>query len=226
MTNSQAIHDEHTTNPGMSMAMAAALPIGKPFADIDQTVDARQLHVWLNVGRDFSTWVKEQVESCRLLEGRDFEVIPETGGNPAGGRPRIGYVLSIDGAKHIAMSARSERGYQAREYFIAAERELRSMFGRPSVLQPRPIIQPPRPSAAREREARLRSKEQRLTRDGQSRHAKLLLEVAREQRNAGDVEGAKNTLDVIVRMVAPAAMQVGTYPPTPALTVVPKGGAA
>ena len=35
-------------------------------------VDARLLHEALEIGKDFSTWIKAQIERARLVEHRDF----------------------------------------------------------------------------------------------------------------------------------------------------------
>lgn len=86
-----------------------------------QAVNARDLHAFLGIGRDFTNWVKDQVERARLLEHRDFEVFAEKGENP-GGRPRIEYALTLDAAKHIAMMSGTEKGFEAREYFLECER--------------------------------------------------------------------------------------------------------
>ena len=40
-----------------------------------QTVNARDLHAFLGVGKDFSNWIKKQIERARLVEGRDYIVI-------------------------------------------------------------------------------------------------------------------------------------------------------
>lgn len=40
-------------------------------------VNARELHKWLRVGRDFSNWIKERIEKYDFVEGVDFfKVIP------------------------------------------------------------------------------------------------------------------------------------------------------
>ena len=36
-----------------------------------QTVNARELHAFLEVKKDFSNWIKKQIERARLVEGRD-----------------------------------------------------------------------------------------------------------------------------------------------------------
>lgn len=85
---------------------------------------------------------------------------------------------------------------------------------------PRPIRQAPRPSAAREREERLRAKEDRLKlaadraaeradRLDARERAKLLLEVAREQRENGNKVGAARALDAIVAIVVPSPSTSG-----------------
>lgn len=88
------------------------------------TVNARFLHAFLEVGKDFSTWIKEQVDRAKLIENKDFAIFPEKGENS--GRPRIQYALTIDAAKHIALMAGTEKGFEVREYFIEAEKKLRA----------------------------------------------------------------------------------------------------
>lgn len=97
------------------------------------TVNGRDLHVFLDVGKDFSTWIKVQIERGRLVEGRDFVkltqkgelspgVFPQKGENPQSGRPAIEYHLALDAAKHIAMMSGTEKGFEVRDYFIECER--------------------------------------------------------------------------------------------------------
>lgn len=87
-------------------------------------VNARDLHEFLMIGRDFTNWIKDQIERGRFVESRDFEVFAEKGGNPSGGRPRTDYALTIDCAKHIAMLSNTDKGHEVREYFIECERQL------------------------------------------------------------------------------------------------------
>ena len=92
-----------------------------------QTVSARELHKFLEVGKDFSTWIKNRLETLGSIENEDYlvvqEVFPKMG--EKGGRPKIEYYLTLDVAKHIAMMERNDKGKQARQYFIACERKLR-----------------------------------------------------------------------------------------------------
>lgn len=100
-----------------------------------QTVNARDLHAFLAVGKDFSTWIKDRINQYGFVEGRDFiEVLPGTGENFApqnGGAKRGGhnareYHISLDMAKELSMVERNEKGKQARQYFIEMERRAKS----------------------------------------------------------------------------------------------------
>lgn len=78
----------------------------------------------LGVGKDFSSWIKKQIERCDLIEYQDFEVFTQKGENLQGGRPTSEYALSLDAAKEISMMSQCERGKQARRYFIECEKKL------------------------------------------------------------------------------------------------------
>lgn len=95
--------------------------------------DARALHQALGAGRDFSTWMKERIDSFGFVENADYQVFTENGENPKGGRPATGYLISIDMAKELAMVERSDQGKAIRRYFIDCERKLAS---RPQITLP------------------------------------------------------------------------------------------
>jgi anti-repressor protein len=87
------------------------------------TVNARDLHTFLEVGKDFSSWIKDRIEKYEFIENQDFVVFTQTGENSEG-RPRIDYHLALDMAKELAMVERNVKGKQARQYFIECERRL------------------------------------------------------------------------------------------------------
>lgn len=94
-----------------------------------QLVDARQLHEFLESKQDFSVWIKSRIRKYGFLENDDYllhkivEQVPHQGGVRT--TARIDYHLTLNMAKELAMVERSEKGRQARQYFIACERQLR-----------------------------------------------------------------------------------------------------
>lgn len=90
-----------------------------------QLVSARELHNFLEVGRDFSTWCK-QMTDYGFVENQDYTLLTENGEQTGrGGHNKTDYALTLDTAKHWCMMQRSEKGMQARQYFIEAERKLK-----------------------------------------------------------------------------------------------------
>ena len=74
---------------------AAFLPI-----TADNKVDARALHGWLGIGRDFSNWMRNLIADYGFEEGTDYS--PDLA-KSTGGRPRKDYHLTLDVAKEIAI---------------------------------------------------------------------------------------------------------------------------
>ncbi|QCB56307.1 hypothetical protein E5675_18980 [Sphingopyxis sp. PAMC25046] len=100
---------------------AALLPL-----TADNKVDARSLHGWLGVGRNFPTWFGQIVSDYGFEEGADF--CPVSGKTSAkGGRPTKEYLLTLDVAKEIAMIGNTPKGKATRRYFIAAEKAAAKM---------------------------------------------------------------------------------------------------
>lgn len=81
-------------------------------------VSARLLYEFLEVKTDFTHWCKRMFD-YGFEDGKDFtSFLTESNG----GRPSIDYALTMDTAKEIAMVQRSEKGKQARLYFIEMEK--------------------------------------------------------------------------------------------------------
>ncbi len=91
-----------------------------------QTVNARALHTFLDVGKVFAAWIQERIEKFDFVENQDFAVFSEFGNNPNGGRPAKEYAISLDMAKELAMVENNERGRQVRRYFIAVEKQFKA----------------------------------------------------------------------------------------------------
>jgi anti-repressor protein len=96
----------------------------------NQVVSARELYRFLESKADFTDWCKRMFE-YGFEEDRDFTTILW---KSTGGRPSVDYALSLDTAKEIAMLQRTEKGKQARLYFIECEKKLKEAFKVPQTL--------------------------------------------------------------------------------------------
>lgn len=85
-----------------------------------KVVSARELYNYLEIDTPFSMWMPRMLE-YGFEEGKDFiTFLLES----TGGRPSSDYAITLDCAKEISMIQRSDRGKQARQYFIACEKKL------------------------------------------------------------------------------------------------------
>lgn len=87
-----------------------------------QIVSARDLYSFLEVKTDFTDWCKRMFE-YGFIENQDFIILLKNGEKISKSNP-IDYALTLDCAKEIAMLQRSEKGKQARQYFIECEKQL------------------------------------------------------------------------------------------------------
>lgn len=87
------------------------------------TVNARELHAYLEIGKDFSNWIKDRIDKYGFVENQDFIIFAKIGENSSAGRPSKEYFLTLDMAKELSMVERNEKGKQARQYFIQCERK-------------------------------------------------------------------------------------------------------
>jgi len=86
----------------------------------NSVVSARELHQFLEVKTDFKDWIIRMLD-YGFEENKDFSsFLSESNG----GRPSKEYALTIDCAKEISMIQRTEKGKQARQYFIECEKQL------------------------------------------------------------------------------------------------------
>lgn len=87
-----------------------------------QFVNARDLHDRLEVGRDFSTWIKERIEKYSFTLGWDYETCsPDLGSDKHGGQNKVEYQLSVEMAKELAILENNEKGRAVRQYLIKIE---------------------------------------------------------------------------------------------------------
>jgi len=93
------------------------------------TVSARNLHSFLEVGKDFSNWIKDRISAFGFAEGQDFVIIenlssPNSASSKSRPQTAKEYFLTIDMAKELSMVERNEKGKQARRYFIECEKRM------------------------------------------------------------------------------------------------------
>lgn len=86
------------------------------------SVDARELHSFLESKQEFSNWIKNRIEKYQFTENEDYIVFDKSVKNPKGGRPEIDYILTLDMAKELGMLEANQKGKQIRKYFIEVEK--------------------------------------------------------------------------------------------------------
>ncbi|WP_347962656.1 ORF6C domain-containing protein [Lactococcus formosensis] len=85
----------------------------------DSVVSGRELHEFLEVESNYTTWFNRMTE-YGFTEEIDFIPILE---KSSGGRPSQDHALKLDMAKEISMIQRTAKGKEARQYFIQVEKE-------------------------------------------------------------------------------------------------------
>ena len=93
--------------------------------ELQQTVNARELHAFLESKQDFSTWIKNRIEKYGFVENQDFVRFHKK--MEANNATMIEYHITIDMAKELSMVENNEQGRLARRYFIECEKKLREV---------------------------------------------------------------------------------------------------
>ena len=121
-----------------------------------QLCDARTLHVFMLVKRDFTTWIKGRIRKFGFVANEDYlltksgEQVFTNSGENLGGRPSIDYHLTLDMAKELSMVENNEQGRAARRYFIACERQALAVAQpTPYTVQPSDTLNEPQQIALR-----------------------------------------------------------------------------
>ena len=92
-----------------------------------QLVSARELHEFLGVKRYFTQWLEPYIKKDNdygFEKNVDFIGI-NVDVNPTNGVPIINYALTINMAKELSMLSKTEKGKQARNYFIQCEEKMK-----------------------------------------------------------------------------------------------------
>lgn len=85
-------------------------------------VSGRELHDFLEVDTPYTQWFDRMID-YGFTENTDFKGLSQKSEKPIGGRPRIDHVMTLDMAKEVAMIQRTDRGKQARQYFIEIDKQ-------------------------------------------------------------------------------------------------------
>ncbi|KJU86980.1 anti-repressor protein [Candidatus Magnetobacterium bavaricum] len=107
-----------------------------------QTVNAKNLHAWLEVKTGYNAWIKRRIEENGFVKDIDYvEVLIKNDQKsihadsrkrtPDSGRPETEHHLTLDMAKQIAAAERNDKGKEARLYFIACEKEMKRLQSLP-----------------------------------------------------------------------------------------------
>lgn len=84
-------------------------------------ISGRQLHMFLEVQTRYNDWFARMCE-YGFTEGEDYySNLSKT--SEFGGRPAIDHLMTLSMAKELAMLQRTEKGKEARRYFIRIEEE-------------------------------------------------------------------------------------------------------
>lgn len=86
----------------------------------NRAVSARELHQFLEVETQFTKWCERMFE-YGFQENEDFILVKNDQNKVSKSNPKD-YALTIDTAKEISMIQRTDKGKQARQYFIAMEK--------------------------------------------------------------------------------------------------------
>ena len=85
-------------------------------------ISGRQLHMFLEVQTPYAKWFDRMTE-YGFTEGTDFWTNLSKTSSELGGRPAIDHLMTLSMAKELAMLQRTEKGKEARRYFIRIEEE-------------------------------------------------------------------------------------------------------
>ena len=85
-----------------------------------QAVMGRDLHEFLEVKTPYTMWISRHIQKYGFDAGQDFitKMLESSGG-----RPSEEHILTMDMAKELSMVQNSNKGKQARQYFIECERK-------------------------------------------------------------------------------------------------------
>lgn len=121
---SQFWEGSHGLRKAMTVATAELIPVHTN-PDGGNVVMGRDLHEFLESKEHYSRWITRLIEKYGFVAGQDF--FSKMRKNNGRGRPVEDHIISLDMAKEISMIQRTERGKQARQYFIECEHRMKQL---------------------------------------------------------------------------------------------------
>ena len=88
------------------------------------SVNAREIHQYLNVKTRFNDWIKRAIEKYDFLENVDYSKMSRV--IKVG--DAIDYIVSLDMAKELSMLENNEKGKETRKFFINFEKQARNVI--------------------------------------------------------------------------------------------------
>lgn len=93
---------------------------------LEPMVSGRELHKQLEVQSNYTTWF-DRMKDYGFTENADYVVcFPNLESEGRGGQNKVDHLIKLNMAKEICMIQRTERGKQARQYFIQVEKDYNS----------------------------------------------------------------------------------------------------
>lgn len=87
----------------------------------EQLVSGRELHEFLEVATEYKKWFSRMAE-YGFVENIDFVRVTQKCPTPGGIQNITDHAMKLDMAKEISMIQRTEKGKQARQYFLQVEK--------------------------------------------------------------------------------------------------------
>ena len=97
------------------------------------SVRGRDLHQALGITKQFSEWIKVQIQRAGLRINIDYIVFDENIEAGVGSTFRKEYILDARSAKHIAMMSQGKKAEDVRDYFIQIEEQYELLMQNPNI---------------------------------------------------------------------------------------------
>lgn len=110
-----------------------SFPVIQQHEILEQVVNARELHTFLESKQQFADWIKNRIYKYDFIEGIDFVVFHKDMKNSKGGRTSIEYAITVTMAKELAMVENNQKGKEVRKYFIECERQAKQANTAPQI---------------------------------------------------------------------------------------------